>query len=93
MSHTDTSIALKVSDVSQQKLASVTDVQPGATVGELVQGLLDELSLPQNDPAGRSLTYRALLHRESRHLHASERVGDALETGDSLTLQPNVDAG
>ncbi len=86
-------IALKVSDVSQQKMAHVDSVQPDATVGELVQGLLDEMSLPQSDATGRPLSYHALLHREARHLHAAERVGDSLEMGDQLTLQPNVDAG
>jgi hypothetical protein len=86
-------IALKVSDVSRQKLADVDGVQPDSTVGELVQGLLDEMRLPQSDTSGRPLAYHALLQREARHLHAAERVGDVLEMGDQLTLQPNVDAG
>jgi len=33
------------------------------------------------------------LEREGRHLHASERIGDALQTEDHLTLHPNIDAG
>jgi hypothetical protein len=86
-------LALKVSDVSQQKMANVDGVQPDSTVGELVQGLLDELRLPQSDASGHPLSYYALLQREARHLHAAERVGDILEMGDQLTLQPNVDAG
>ncbi len=92
-SQENTGFALKVSDVSSQKMAEVVDVPRESTVGELVQGLLDELNLPQNDAAGRSLTYHALLQREARHLNAHERIGDALVDGDSLTLQPNVDAG
>ena len=86
-------IALKVSDVSKQKMASINDVPAEATVGELVKGLLKELRLPANDNDGRSLSYQALLQRESRHLNATERIGDALIDGDELTLQPNVDAG
>ncbi len=86
-------IALKVSDVSKQKMATVNDVPAEATVGELVKGLLNELRLPANDTEGRSLSYHALLHRESRHLNATERIGDVLIDGDELTLQPNVDAG
>ena len=86
-------IALKVSDVAKQKLATVNDVPAEATVGELVNGLLNELRLPVNDNEGRSLSYHALLQRESRHLNATERVGDVLITGDELTLQPDVDAG
>ena len=86
-------IALKVSDVSKQKMATINDVPAEATVGELVKGLLDELKLPRNDREGRSLSYHALLQREGRHLNATERIGTALIDGDELTLQPNVDAG
>ena len=51
------------------------------------------MSLPQSDSGGRPLNYHARLEHEGRHLHASERIGDVLEMGDHLTLQPNVDAG
>ncbi len=84
---------LVVSDVSGQKQASVENVQLDATVGELVQGLLAQMSLPPNDVSDRPLTYHALLERQERHLHASERIGDALESGDKIVLQPNIDAG
>ncbi len=86
-------IELEVSDVSRQKVRAVSNVPVASTVGELVDALLDELKLPHNDADGRSLTYHALLPREGRHLQAVERVGDALETGDTIVLQPNVDAG
>jgi hypothetical protein len=43
--------------------------------------------------SGRPLTYHARLEREGRHLHASERVGDAVQNGDKVVLQPNIDAG
>ncbi len=86
-------LTLKVSDVSQQKQAEVEDVSADATVGEIVQALLDDLRLPQRDPEGRALTYHALLPREGRHVHASERAGTALQTGDQIVLQPNIDAG
>jgi hypothetical protein len=90
---TSAGIELTVSDVSQQKVLTVDGVSRDSTVGELVQGLLDELRIPRNEPDGRSVTYRAMLRREGRHLRSDERVGDALETGDYLTLHPNVDAG
>lgn len=86
-------ISLTVSDVSGQKLFRVPDAPADATVGELVQTLLSKMSLPENDSSGRPLAYQARLEREGRHLHAAERVGDALESGDALTLQPNIDAG
>lgn len=86
-------IGLQVSDVSGQKVASVVDVPPQATVGELVQGLLAQMNLPQNDVSERPYVYHARLEREGRHLHASELVGQALQDGDRVVLQPNIDAG
>ena len=89
----DGGVALQVSDVSRQKMARIRSVPPTATVGELVHGVLGELRLPQTDSQGHTLSYHALLEREARHVHAGERVGDALQPGDHLTLQPNIDAG
>lgn len=86
-------IDLQASDVSGQKLAEVKGVPAAATVGELVQGLLSQMNLPQNDVSGRPLIYHARLEREGRHLHASEVVGDALQESDHIVLQPNIDAG
>jgi hypothetical protein len=84
---------LEVTDVSGQKRVTVDDVHSAGTVGELIDGLLPEMQLTRNDVAGRPLTYHARLEREGRHLHASERIGDALRAGDRLVLQPNIDAG
>lgn len=84
---------LEVSDVSGQKRMTVDEYGAGATVGELVERLLAEMDLMREDGDGRPLTYHARLEREGRHLHASERVGDALQSGDRLVLQPNIDAG
>jgi hypothetical protein len=86
-------ISLTVSDVSGQKVFRVPKAPPDATVGELVQSLLSQMSLPANDPDGAPLAYQARLEREGRHLHAAERVGDSLQANDKLTLSPNIDAG
>jgi hypothetical protein len=86
-------IALQASDVSGQKLVNVQDAPADASVGELIHGLLGQMNLPENDVEGRPLTYHARLDREGRHLHASERLGDALQQGDRVVLQPNIDAG
>jgi hypothetical protein len=86
-------VGLSVLDVSGQRKRNVSNVPEDSTVGELVQGLLSQMDLPHNDASGRPLTYHARLEREGRHLLASERVGDALQTGDELVLQPNIDAG
>ena len=90
----DPNIALlEVSDVSGQRTLEVEDVPTDTTVGELIDRLLADLALTREDTNGRQLTYQARLEREGRHLHAAERVGDALQTGDRLVLQPNIDAG
>jgi hypothetical protein len=95
MTQTETmeSISLTVSDVSGQKVFRVPGAPAEATVGELVETLLSQMNLPVNDPNGQPLAYAARLERDGRHLNASERIGDALEAGDNLTLQPNIDAG
>jgi hypothetical protein len=85
--------AFEVSDVSGQKVMQVGDVPVDATVTELIEGLLTRMRLPPNDSGGRPLTYQARLDREGRHLGGAERVADAVQPGDRLTLQPNVDAG
>lgn len=86
-------IEIEVSDVSGQKVFSVANVPIANTVGELINEVLPKMNLPRNDPSGAPLAYQARLEREGRHLHASERIGDALERKDRLTLQPNIDAG
>jgi hypothetical protein len=86
-------IPLEISDVSGQKVFSVANAPTSHTVGELVHEMLGKMALPRNDASGAPLTYQARLEREGRHLNASERIGDALERGDRLTLQPNIDAG
>jgi hypothetical protein len=93
MSADTATLELTVSDTSRQKIRRVEDVPADITASELVQGLIDELQVPRNDAAGRSLSYTALLRREARHLGANERVGDNLTTGDWLVLHPRVDAG
>jgi len=86
-------LSLQVSDVSGQKVFAVANAPADATVGELVREMLGKMALPRVDASGALLTYQARLEREGRHLNASERLGDALEFGDRLTLQPNIDAG
>jgi hypothetical protein len=86
-------IGLEVSDVSGQKLERISSLDTDASIGQLVEGLLDRMRLPKTDVSGRPLTYHARLEREGRHLHASEKAADALQAGDRLVLQPNIDAG
>lgn len=86
-------IGFVVSDVSGQKQVRVSNLRDNATVGELVEGAVAQMRLPRNDASGRPLNYHARLDREGRHLHGSESLIEALESGDHLTLQPDIDAG
>jgi hypothetical protein len=90
---TSPQLSLVISDVSGQKVFDVANAPADGTVGELVHEMIATMDLPRNDAGGAPLTYHARLEREGRHLNASERIGDALERGDRLTLQPNIDAG
>ena len=71
----------------------VAGVNPELSISELLNGLTTKMRLTTTDSDGRALTYQARLEREGRHLHASETVGEALQPGDRLTLQPNIMAG
>lgn len=80
-------ISVQASDVSGQKIVNVPNVPPDATIGELTRGLLAKMNLTESVP------YQMRLARQQRHLNASERVADALETGDKVVLHPSIDAG
>ena len=86
-------LGFRASDVTGQNQVTADDVPIDSTIGEVLDGLLPRMQLPRKDSNGRSLTYHARLDREGRHLHRSERVGDALQPDDRLVLQPNEDAG
>ncbi len=86
-------LSLHVKDVSDQKEAYLHDVPSDQTVGDLIQELLPELRLRDLDSTGRPLVWTARLEREGRHLHVSELLGDAVQSGDEIVLQPNVEAG
>ncbi len=86
-------MTIQASDVLGQNVANVSNIPADSTVHELVQGLLPRMRLPRMDPEGRSLTYRARLEREGRHLNGDEVVGDALQPDDRIVLQPNIMAG
>jgi hypothetical protein len=83
----------EAADVTGQHAAHLRGYPEDATVSDLVRELVDRLGLSRNDPSGLPYTYHARHEREGRHLHASEVVGEALKTGDRITLQPNIDAG
>ena len=86
-------LEVQATDVTGQKRVRAKRVRMESRMQDLVEDLLPRLQLPAQDSSGRPLTYHARLDREGRHVHASEVVGEALLPNDTLTLQPNVDAG
>lgn len=84
---------LEVEDVSGQKSAAVSEVPADGTIRDLIDGLIDQLELPRNDVQGTPLSYAARLEREGRLLQDSEKIGQALQEGDKVVLQPRINAG
>jgi len=80
-------LTLEASDATGQRIVQRDGIPADMTVGELVRHLLALMQLPDNVP------YQLRLEREARHVNFSERVADALQTGDRVTLQPSIDAG
>jgi len=88
----DGGVSVVVSDPWLQKRAEL-DVDPEASIRELVEGAIGHLSLPRNDASGRSITFHARLEREGRHMHADEITGVVLRNKDHVILEPDIDAG
>jgi hypothetical protein len=89
----DDDLTIEATDVSGERLYTISGIQPDATMGEVVSGLVAEMALPQYDTEGRPIAYRARLEREGRHLHGSETARDALQQADRLVLHPHITAG
>ncbi|MBN2507577.1 MAG: hypothetical protein JXQ71_12870 [Verrucomicrobia bacterium] len=86
-------LEVQATDVTGQKRVRARRVRMESRMRDLVEDLVPRLDLPDQDASGRPLTYHARLDREGRHVHASEVVGEALLPNDTITLQPDVDAG
>lgn len=86
-------LALEVADVTGQKRVQFNHVPPDSTVKELIEDSVPRMNLPEKSAKGRPFVYHMRLEREGRHLHSSERLADAVQTGDRLVLQPNIEAG
>jgi len=84
-------MGLTVEDMTGQVRRRANGIPMDATVGDVIAGLMHEMSLPVNDSQGRPLTYSARARGES--LAESDRVGDVLDEGETVTLTQNVTAG
>jgi hypothetical protein len=78
-------VTLEVGDWSRSQVAELPDVPRSMTVGELLDEVRDAMSLP-HEP------YHLLLEGEKLNRTATlEETG--LESGDELTIAPEVSAG
>ena len=90
-----TKLDISATDVTRQNVVNI-GIDPGdreMSVGELLDSLVPRMKLPRLGNGGRPLTYHARLEREGRHLHATEVVGEALQTNDRIMIQPTIEAG
>ena len=87
------SLDISASDVTGQKVVNLNALDREMTVGELLDALVPRMNLPRLGNGGRPLAYQARLEREGRQLHATEVVGDALQSSDRIMLQPTIEAG
>ena len=92
MGDSQLSIAFRATDVTGQKRVDMAS-PPDRTIELLLKEIVKGLGLPAKDADGRPQAYHPRLDREGRHLVPSERVGDALQPGDELVIQPSIDAG
>ena len=90
---TETISRIKVQDSAKQKLEEVKELPVDFLVRNLVDSMVAHWNLPERDPNGRIQIWQAKLEREGRRLYDTERIGDAVQPDDMITLQPNVDAG
>ncbi|MDH3716241.1 MAG: hypothetical protein OET44_20620 [Gammaproteobacteria bacterium] len=84
---------IHVRDVANQRPSKARGLRAELSIGDLVQRLRAKMNLPEVDATGQPHVYHAYLQREARHLHATETVGDVLQTDDEIILQPDVQAG
>lgn len=80
-------------DVTGQRRKRMLDYPADATVRDLLGDLVDQMELNRTNPAGAPVVYHGRLQREARHLHNSEIVGEALQSGDVISLHPKINAG
>ena len=92
MSAASNTISFEVRDISGQKSATVNDCPLDASVREVIPALLALMSLPQNDLSG-PITHTLRRDSDGAILHDADVVGDVVQPGTRLVLQPSVEAG
>ena len=92
MSVATKTVSFEVRDISGQKTATVNDCPLNASVGEVIPALLALMSLPQNDMSG-PISHSLRRDSDGAILHDADVVGEVVQPGGKLVLQPSIDAG
>ncbi len=86
-------ISFTAKDNSGQRRYAVRNYRSGATVGDLIHGLVERMGLRSEGAETIDDVYHAFSGREGRHLRSAEIIGDVIEEGDEIILRPDVQAG
>jgi hypothetical protein len=88
-----TGLDLIAVDASDQRSFSIRSFSRTAKVADLVKALIPKMGLSTRDSAGRPLNYQAFSKRSGMHLLGHDTVGDALQSGDEISILPDIQAG
>jgi len=88
----DQTITITARDVSGQR-KTTCEISRGSSVNDLIDRLGDRMGLLREDSEGRPIAWHLRHDREGRALHRSEKVGEALQQGDEIRVQPEISAG
>jgi hypothetical protein len=86
------SVDVVVSDVTRQRRFRAKNVKGNKTIGELIKGVLPKLGLAARDRNGEPISFR-VRHQNGRNLFPSEKVADAVRSGEEVTLERFTVAG
>ena len=86
-------VDLTVSDASGQRKVSITNFPKSATIRDLIKTLRSRMGLSTSDSNGRNVEYQAFSKTNGYHLLNTETVGETLQSGDELSLLPDIQAG
>jgi hypothetical protein len=86
-------LSFHVRDLSGQKSATVDDCSAVASVSEVIPTLLDAMQIPRLDVSGNPLTHTLRRDSDGVILSGSDAIGSVLEPGESVVVQPSIEAG
>ncbi len=89
----NTGLDLFARDALGQRPFEIRNFSRTAKISDLIKALIPQMGLSSNDSAGRPLDYQAFTKNEGIHLRGFETVGDALKSGDEISLLPDIQAG